>query len=246
MKKVISFILCLSLLFVISTSALAAGTSAAPFDKSQIIYTNHTTENVLSAEAAAAYDIYEIDTSAIASSDVRTSPKGAILSICNYVGTFAASEEHVAYLYESTQLPNYLYNYKDNLDVGILHNNLSVSYDTLDGATVSLTYNDSILLNKVIYYPETDFLISDTTNVGGEVIAYENFAAGETVSISDEYIEQIYEYIDEENWDALYADDRLIIDFDEQGNVFIDTVYAQPHTRASGRIPQRCMHIIFS
>lgn len=60
--------------------------------------------------------------------------------------------------------------------------------------TVSLTYNDSILLNIVIYYPETDFLINDTTNVGSEVIAYES-------------------------WDALYADDRLIIDFDERGEV---------------------------
>lgn len=234
MKKIITCILCLSFLFTICTSAFAVDSSKKIPDPKQITYINHTVETVLTNVESSAYDIYEIDLSAISSSDNNTSPIDTILSLCSYNEAFTASNDWVAYLYQSAQLQNYLYDYANGLDIGIVRGILYIAYNTNNGAQVSLAYDNNGLSHKVIYFPENDYAVCDYSNLGGETIGYEGFTAGESVRISDEYIEQIYEYIEDNNLDALYDDDELVVNISETGNISVDTIYTQSRTRAEG------------
>lgn len=86
------------------------------------------------------------------------SDKQIILSLCTYSEkqTIGANEYDI---YTSETLGSYLHKFAGMTLVGVLNEDaVYIQYTDTDGNSVTLTYSDEGLVEKAVYFPETDIL----------------------------------------------------------------------------------------
>lgn len=84
--------------------------------------------------------------------------KEIILSLCTYSEkqTIGSNEYEI---YTSETLGNYLYKFAEMTLVGVLNEEaVYIQYTDTEGNSVTLTYSDAGIVEKAVYFPETDTL----------------------------------------------------------------------------------------
>lgn len=222
MKRFVSSILCLCILFVTSAPAFANTENVQAAPNALIVSTN-TTERVLTANEACAYDAYAFsfpsENTSICNS-VRTfeSEKDQILSLCTLEKT-VQSGDYCITAYSSTVLENYLYDCSTLVEISQLLDCLYIMYLTQSGEEVTLCYNSEGLVDKIVYESSEDIAVYVKDGVALEYI---NFRTGNSVEMSDELTALIYDCIARGDMDTLQEIPQISVQYDnETGSITI-------------------------
>lgn len=100
--------------------------------------------------------------------------KDVILAMCDF-SEEAAIGQNVYKIYTSDSLGDYLYKFAQMTEIAVLEEVLYIQYTDTDGNTVTLGYTDDGLMEKAVYFPDTDLLYYEQ----GEITeVWEKFQTG--------------------------------------------------------------------
>lgn len=226
-KKALSLFLVVCFLFSISSPVFASHISSSETENG-IIIQNHTTEHLLSPPQIASYQIYELlpSPNSLLHSNTSISAKQFALSHCELISISSTGNFEIK-KYESSSLRNYLYNIDKLVEIICIDNILYISYVTKTNEEVTLCYDDTSLVNKVIYNPASDTAVFCSDNFSAE---YKNFRAGCSYEMSDELLEEIQQAGNDLS--ALSQIEQIQASKLPDGSIII-TPTLQPETRAA-------------
>lgn len=113
----------------------------------------------------------------------------------------------------------YLYKCKSDVDVSKIDEVLYISYNTIDNKYVVMCYTTSGLRELCVYENDTDtaIYISENSN-----LKYNNFRYGQSISLSDELIEEIFMLIEVGEIEKLQRTSGIQVIEDSDGNIAIE------------------------
>lgn len=176
----------------------------------------------------ASYQIYELlpSPNSLLHSNTSISAKQFALSHCELISISSTGNFEIK-KYESSSLRNYLYNIDKLVEIICIDNILYISYVTKTNEEVTLCYDDTSLVNKVIYNPASDTAVFCSDNFSAE---YKNFRAGCSYEMSDELLEEIQQAGNDLS--ALSQIEQIQASKLPDGSIII-TPTLQPETRAA-------------
>jgi|GEM_PF-7034848 len=137
----------------------------------------------------------------------------------------------------STDFVSKLLYYCDNVEeVSLIDNFLYISYNTTDNKYVVMCYCASGLLDLCVYENESDTAICITRSGS---LKYENVRHGQSISLSDELIDNIYSLIESGDIDVLQNTEGLQVIFDSDGNIAVEPDIAYFQEQVGGTVATR-------
>lgn len=188
MRRIISIILCIILIFMLSPAVF----SAEPTQSTSSAYTVQSSTVTTQANASqnSFFSVYDVDLDSIMTvcDSITTSTKDLILSVCSLSSTEVVGT-HTIQLYTSDTLADYLFNCAKITEISVLnHNHLYINYKSTDDMEIILCYGDDGLVNKAVYNTasDTQYYLSED----GAIVS-ENFIAGSHYEMTEEVETQI-------------------------------------------------------
>lgn len=83
--------------------------------------------------------------------------KAIILEMCEFAEETTIGQ-NLYKIYTSKSLGDYLYKFAEMTEIALLEDVLYIQYTDSDGNTVTLGYTDEGLMEKAVYFPESDVL----------------------------------------------------------------------------------------
>lgn len=219
MKKIICFLLVLSILLPTCSTVFANDEIQLSVDSGITIQDNSRTVSASKSQVTAA-QAYDIDFTSIPvpASSSQSTAKDAILALCELQST-QVNGQHAFKDYISETLAEHIPMCSSLSCIQESNNLLYVNYTSIDGKTVSLVYSDTGLHEKNIYDPTTDSLIHQTAS---DAEVYENFRTAISYEMSDELEDLVHELIAAKKWDTLAAIDGLDISVTDDGIITVE------------------------
>lgn len=229
MKRMISFLVCVCLVFSLSVPAFAESQRISSANGIQI--TDNVKVSTLTEGQARNYDVYEVNVNQIPqeATSGKALIKDRILSICSLDSTTQAGSTTIQ-LYKSNTLSNFIPYCKSITEISYINNQLYICYDTTNGKEVILCYNNNGLIEKSVYDCATDTAFIESA---GTYTYHEGFRAGISYEMSEELQDTIDELVEAEDWETLANLDGLIVTITEDGLVTIEPDLEQ-FTRVDG------------
>ena len=229
MKRMISFIVCVCLVFSLSVPAFAESQRISSANGIQI--TDNVKVSTLTEGQARNYDVYEVNVNQIPqeATSGKALIKDRILSICSLDSTTQAGSTTIQ-LYKSNTLSNFIPYCESITEISSINNHLYICYNTTNGKEVILCYDNNGLQEKSVYDCATDSAFFESA---GTYSYHEGFRAGISYEMSEELQDTIDELIEVEDWKTLTNIDGLIVTITEDGLITIEPDLGQ-FTRVDG------------
>ena len=213
MKKLISLIITFALLVSICQIAVAENDN-----NTDVCIQNHIIETEISERELATYEKYQItfddlppDKKVVKDWLTETSTVINKVTINGYQIT----------TYSNDRLKDYLQSCKTISDISMLGENIYIIYQTTDGKSVTLCYNDTGLTSMGVADPINDVAI---VIENGKGIKYTNYIEATSITVSENLINEIEELVLAEEWETLSLIDEIEVLFLDNGGIIIEPV----------------------
>lgn len=168
-----------AMLFVASFVCLLTPVYAVENTVTTIESDNFNYENgseTLSAVQAELYTQYEVNVP-----NMLVAVKPFVMSISTTTNSYTIGS-HTVTIFQSNALHQYLYHCQEIEEISLIDENLNISYVTAEGIKVYLCYDNIHLLNKVVYFPDTDTAVIDS---GATVTQSQHFLTAQSCEVSE-------------------------------------------------------------
>lgn len=218
MNKLISIFLSLVLIATYPLNAHAATNTTQ--SGNNILITDNVIQTLPSDSQIDLYSKYSVDLDALLNANSRNSLSimDTILSHCTLTSTNQVGNYQVS-SYTPNTLSSYLYNCQRIKNIELIDCYLYIFYRTTDGLDVAICYNDQGLYEHSIYTEANDTAF---INSGGNTYLYQNYRAGVSYEMTDEFENEIDELIRTENWGELENLNEINVSIDDYGFVSIE------------------------
>lgn len=136
------------------------------------MFLNRTTKREPAEAELLFCEPYAVDWQSVSSRDAGD--KEIILEMCQFVEESTIGQ-NLYQIYTSQSLGDYLYKFGEMTEIAMLEGVLYIQYTDSDGNTVTLGYSDEGLMEKAVYFPETDILFYE---LDGVTEVWEKFRTG--------------------------------------------------------------------